>query len=135
MAKPPKPTRLRKPETIADVAENTKAVNDAIDDTVQCLTNGLTIGDNFRGFYLDATIQAPVTGSVRLLAQWRGKTLGTRPRAVIPCGSWQVAPSRAQYALSSPFTWDFDSGYITTDSFSGVGGTATYQMTLLVLLE
>lgn len=134
MAKPPKATRLRVPLSFADVSENTLAINNVIDDTVQCLANGLTVEENFAGYWIEATFQAPVTSRIRILTSFRGKPLSKRPRAVLLSGLWQTQPQRAPVAFSVPFSWDFDAGYIVTDSAIGIVGTGTYQMTLLVLL-
>ena len=123
MSSPPRISQLS-----GDYSRDRLPIQQAMDSVGQCLKGGLTVAENLQGGWVEFQVKAPTSSAVQVrYASPRA------PMAVMLAGMWKVAPTYSAYSVSTSCTWTWNNGILTLPWLSGLTGTDTYLVRLLVM--
>ncbi len=122
MSSPPRISQLS-----GDYSRDALPIQQAMDSVGQCLKGGLTVAENLQGGWVEFQVKAPTSSAVQVrYASPRA------PMLVTLAGMWRVQPYEA-ISVAGTCSWTWNNGTLTLPWLSGLTGTDTYLVRLLVM--
>lgn len=108
-------------------AKTIDALNVTLSQLRDLLTGRVAFNENTLNHTMDIEFTAGTT-------PWKQTTLSERPLGVIPIAFDLISGGTPGYAaMASPLSWRYDAGRLYFPSLSGIAGTSTYRLRVLIV--